>query len=107
MTQSNNRKEEVKARSDGAKLVKNSGRGMNKGDAIYNGIYMVDYKFTEAASYSVNLKKFQALQKQAWHENMEPITVAVFEKHGDRSIAIIDWELLKELLDQRSIIGEQ
>lgn len=107
MAQSNNRKEEVKARKDGAKLVKNSGRGMNKGDATYKGIYMVDYKFTEKASYSVNLAKFKALEKQAWAENQEAITVAVFETHGDKSLAIIDWDLLMQILDERNIIGEQ
>ena len=102
-----NRSEELKARKDGAKLVKNSGRGMNKGDAIYRDIYMVDYKFTEKASYSLNLAKFKELEKQATRQGMDPITVAVFECYNDKSIAMIDWDLLKEILDERSFIGEQ
>jgi predicted nucleic acid-binding protein len=103
-----NRKEVVKARQDNAELVKNSGRGMNKGDAIYRGIYLIDYKFTEAASFSVNLQKFQALQKQGWHQNngMDSIMVAVFENHGGKAIAMIDWDLLREILEQRSIVGD-
>ncbi len=98
MAQNINRREELQARKDGAKLVKNSGRGMNKGDATI-GDYMIDYKFTEAASYSLNLKKFHALEKQAWREGKTAITVAVFDANRGKSGAIVDWETLKELID--------
>lgn len=97
MTKSVNRKELEQARKDNADLVKNSGRGMNKGDATL-GKYMVDYKFTEKNSYALNLEKFKALEKQAWREDKEAITVAVFEEHRGRTIAMIDWDILKEMI---------
>lgn len=100
MTQSINRKEELQARKDGAKVVKNSGRGMNKGDATLEN-YMVDYKFTEKSSYSLNLAKFNALEKQAWREGKTAITVAVFEEPRGKTIAMIEWEALKELIDEQ------
>lgn len=100
MPQNINDKERRQAKRDGADVVKNSGRGMNKGDATLEN-YMVDYKFTEKASYSVNLAKFNALEKQAWREGKTAITVAVFEDHRGKAIAMIEWEALKELIDEQ------
>jgi hypothetical protein len=93
-----NRLEELQARRDGAKLVKNSGRGQRKGDAILDD-YMLDYKFTSKNSYAINLDKFNALEKQAWDERKEPIVIAIFTESKDKALAIIAWEELKELLD--------
>lgn len=100
MPQNINRKELLQARKDGAEVVKNSGRGMAKGDATL-GSYMIDYKFTEAASYSLNLKKFHDLEKQAWREGKTAVTVAIFDKHNGKGVAIIEWEALKELLNEQ------
>lgn len=95
-----NRLEARQAKKDKAKVVKNSGRGMNKGDAILHDKYMLDYKFTEKASYSTNLAKFNALEKQAWRQRLHAITVSVHTDHGGKAIAHIEWELLKEILEE-------
>lgn len=93
-----NRAEELQARKDGAELVKNSGRGMRKGDARLNGKYLLDYKFTDGKSYSINLDKFKDFEKQAWAERLNPIIVAIFRSYGDKGLAILPWEDLKEII---------
>jgi hypothetical protein len=86
-----------KARNDGAEIVKNSGRGQRKGDArLYN--LLIDYKFTEASSFSVNLKSWEKHAQDAWGEGYEPVIVPVFESHRGKSLAIVDWEFLKGLV---------
>ena len=93
-----NRKEELKARKDSAELVKNSGRGMRKGDARYQN-FIIDYKFTEAKSFSLNVDKFKKHEKDAWKEGMEGCFVVVFDNSNEKSIALVDWDILKSILD--------
>lgn len=93
-----NRKEELRARKDGAALVSNSGRGMRKGDAVYRG-YKVDYKFTDAASFSLNVGKFKSHEKDSWREGFEGCFVVVFDNHNEKAVAMIDWDNLKALLE--------
>src|SRR5687767_3817092 len=93
-----NRKEELKARRDGAELVKNSGRGMRKGDAKYQN-FKIDYKFTEAKSFTLNIDKFKSHEKDAWREGFEGCFVTVFDKYNEKAIAIVDWDILKSILD--------
>ena len=94
-----NRLEELRARRDGADLVKNSGRGMRKGDAR-RGSFLIDYKFTEKKSYALNIEAVNAFSKQAYSEGYTPVIVAVFEEHKSRAIAMIDWDLLMEMHDR-------
>lgn len=91
-----NRAEELQAKRDGAKLVANSGRGMRKGDARLGNL-LIDYKFTLSKSYSLNLEQYEKFAKQAFIEGMTPVTVAVFEGNKGRTIAMVDWDYLKEL----------
>jgi hypothetical protein len=93
-----NRAEELRARKDGATLVKNSGRGMRKGDARI-GSTLIDYKFTESKSFSINVEKFKEFEKQAYKEGYDPVIVAIFEAHKGKAIAMVDWDELRELLE--------
>lgn len=92
-----NRMEELRARKDGATLVANSGRGMRKGDARF-GEYLLDYKFTEKNSFSLNFNKQRDFDKQAWAERMESVTVVIFTEKVDRAYAILDWDHLREMI---------
>lgn len=96
-----NELEKLQARRDGATLVKNSGRGMRKGDARTN-VFLIDYKFTEKGSFSLNLNKFRKHQKDAWHEAREGVIVAVFmeDNQPNRTVAMVDWDWLKECLEK-------
>lgn len=94
-----NRNEQKQAKNDNAKPVKNSGRGVRKGDAL-RGFLMVDYKFTESNSFSINIDAWKKLNQQAYAEGYEPTIVVVFENHNDRELAIVDWQYLKDLEDK-------
>lgn len=94
-----NAAEAKKAKQDGAVLVKNSGRGERKGDARLHG-YLLDYKFTERKSFACNVEAFKKHEKDAWREGYEPIIIAIFDGYKDKSIAMIDWEVLKNLFDE-------
>lgn len=101
-----NRKEELRARMDGARLVKNSGRGMNKGDAVYHNI-LIDYKFTEKDSYSLNINKFQKHLQDAFSHRLQPAIVVIYENHKNRAIAMVEWPLLQELIDENNDLHSQ
>ena len=58
-------KEEIK--KDGAKAVKNSGRGMRKGDAMKNA-FLIDYKHC-GKSHTVSLVNWKKHAKDAWNEH--------------------------------------
>ena len=94
-----NRSEELRARRDGAVLVKNSGRGMRKGDAR-RGSFLIDYKFTEKKSYALNVDTFNAFVQQSFLEGLAPVVVAVFEQHKGKAIAMIDWDYLMDMHDE-------
>jgi hypothetical protein len=96
-----NAAERRQARKDGVSVVKNSGRHMNKGDAK-NDELLIDYKFTEGKSYSLNLEKFTKHEKDAIRIGRIGVVVAVFTTHRDRSIAMIDWDILQEILKEKS-----
>lgn len=100
-----NRKEQLMARKDKAELIKNSGRGMRKGDATFLNC-KVDYKFTEAKSFSLNIDKFKNHEKDSYREGYEGCFVVVFENYNDKQVAIIDWDLLKDILRKQDITDE-
>lgn len=89
--------EELQARRDGATLVKNSGRGLRKGDARY-GSFLVDYKFTEAKSYALNFKAFAKHELDSFKEGYQAVVVAIPEEGPP--IAMIDWNYLMQMVDE-------
>ena len=96
-----NRLEAKMAKRDGGSEVKNSGRGLNKGDAKIDYpcvAVLVDYKFTDGKSYSLNVEAFNKHRKDALKVAREPVVVAVFQNY-DREVAMIEWSMLKELLE--------
>lgn len=88
-------KEEIK--KDKAKGVKNSGRGVKKGDAVMNQ-FMLDYKHNEK-TFTLTHKFWKKLAKDAWDNNYKyPCISVVFGKDSETKVAIIDWEVFKELI---------
>ena len=87
-------KEEIKR--DGAKAVKNSGRGMRKGDAMKNN-FLIDYKHCEK-SHTVSLVNWRKHAKDSWNENYKhPLLCVVLGKDSERKLAVIEWSVFTEL----------
>ncbi len=91
------------AKKINAKLVANSGRGFKKGDCSTEEL-LIDFKETEARSYSIKLSGFRKHQKDAWREGKEAAIVVCFEQDNGRLLAIIDWHYLQELMDDRDTL---
>ena len=88
-------KEEIK--KDKAKAVKNSGRGLKKGDASLNK-FLVDYKHNEK-SFTLNLINWKNMRKDAWNSNYKyPCISVVLGSNSESKVAIIDWEVFRELV---------
>ena len=77
---------------DGAKAVKNSGRGMIKGDAKLPP-FLLDYKEYEK-SISISSKMWEKHATDAWEQShQEPCLALVF---GDKTrLAVIDWHMFR------------
>lgn len=89
--------EKKEAEADGAKLVKNSGRGMVKGDA-HLGNHLIDYKHY-SKQYSVSVKNWKKVRDDAIREGfMIPVLSVILD--GDIKLAVIDWEYFMELIDE-------
>ena len=89
-----NEREAREAKEDGAKLVKNSGRGMVKGDA-HLGQYLIDYKFY-AKQYSVSIKNWKKVKEDAINEGYKVPVISIVL--GDSTkLAVLDWERFMEL----------
>ena len=89
-------KEEIKR--DGAKAVKNSGRGMRKGDAMKNN-FLIDYKHCEK-SHTVSLVNWRKHAKDSWNENYKhPLLCFVLGKDSERKLAVIEWSVFTELVE--------
>lgn len=89
--------EERLAKSDGAKLQPNSGRGRRKGDAIWRG-HLVDYK-EYAKSYSITQKNWEKMKRDAWGENYLLPCISIKFDAGDRVIVVDYWDYLSKLDD--------
>lgn len=89
------RGEKREAALDGAKLVKNSGRGFRKGDAVLDGTWLIDYKHNEF-SFTLKSTAWSKHCKDAWNDgHYSPAIKVIF---GDRRmVAIIDWDEFVEL----------
>lgn len=89
-----NKMERQEAKRDGIAAVKNSGRGYLKGDAR-SGKFVVDYKFN-ASSFTLNLKNWIKLSKDAWVQGQKLPLICI--KFGDGTkVGIIPWELVEEI----------
>jgi hypothetical protein len=90
-----NEKEEI--RKDKAKAVKNSGRGYQKGDAKFHR-FLLDYKHN-GSSFTLSRTSWIKMRKDAWRSNyMYPCISVVLGEDSDVKVAIIDWEVFKELI---------
>ena len=88
-------KEEIK--KDGAQGVKNSGRGMRKGDAKL-GEFLVDYKHNEK-TFTLTRTAFRKLRADAWNTQYKhPCISVVLGGDSDTKVAVIEWEVFMELL---------
>ena len=89
-------KEEIK--KDKAKGVKNSGRGFKKGDAVLNK-FLVDYKHNEK-TFTLTHENWNEHRKNAWKSNYAyPCISVVFGENSETKVAIIDWDVFKELVE--------
>lgn len=90
-----NKLEKKEAEKDGAKLVRNSGRGADKGDAKLED-FLLDYKFIKK-SFQFKLADWKKLWKDAWQSNnRSPIIVLKFD--DGTKLAIIEWEYIKDFV---------
>ena len=84
-----NEREAEQAKIDGATLIKNSGRGMRKGDAHLDN-YLIDYKFY-AKQYSVSEKNWDKVREDAITEGFMDPVIAVVLGSGTK-LAVVDWD---------------
>ena len=88
-------KEEIKR--DGAQGVKNSGRGMMKGDAKL-GEFLIDYKHNEK-TYTLTRDAWRKMRKDAWNSQYRhPCISVVLGEDSDTKVAIIEWDMFRELV---------
>lgn len=92
------RNEKEEAKRDGAKQVKNSGRGFRKGDAVMNK-FVIDYKHN-GKSFSLTREGWIKLRKDAWKSTYKhPCLSVVLGPDSDVKVAIIEWDVFKELIE--------
>lgn len=92
------RNEKEEAKRDGAKQVKNSGRGFRKGDAVMNK-FVIDYKHN-GKSFSLTREGWIKLRKDAWKSTYKhPCLSIVLGPDSDVKVAIIEWDVFKELIE--------
>src|SRR4030042_4277727 len=91
-----NKEEKREAKRDGASLVSNSGRGYHKGDALMDE-FMIDYK-NNAKSFTLTLKAWKKLIKDAWGEDRRSPCVKIIYEDGHR-VAIIEWDWFVHFLN--------
>jgi hypothetical protein len=89
-------KEEIKR--DRAKAVKNSGRGLKKGDAsLYK--FLVDYKHN-SKTFTLTLDSWNKMRKDAWNSNYKyPCISVVLGENSETKVAVIDWDVFVQLVE--------
>lgn len=94
------KKELAECARDGAVPVKNSGRGLKKGDAIL-GDFVVDYKMTDK-SFTLSTKVWAKVQTDAWSNgNRIPAVKVVFFADGEAPVVrlwVVDDGTLQDYL---------
>lgn len=92
------RTEKEEAKRDGATPVKNSGRGLRKGDATMNQ-FVIDYKHN-GKTFTLTRDAWIKLRKDAWKSNYKyPLISVVLGEDSDVKVGIIEWSVLKELIE--------
>lgn len=92
------RGEKREAALDGAKPVKNSGRGFKKGDAVLDGDWLIDYKHNEF-TFTLKSSAWSKHCKDAWNDGQYSPAIKVVFGDG-RMVAIIDWDDFIYLKDE-------
>lgn len=91
------RDEQQEIKRDKAKKVKNSGRGFAKGDATFHK-FLLDYKHN-ASTFTLTRAAWIKMRKDAWRSNYRyPCISVVLGEDSDTKVAIIDWEVFKDLI---------
>lgn len=94
-----NKSELAIIKSIGATPVKNSGRGMKKGDFTL-GPFMGDVKEAEK-SFTLNESVWAKVCNDALtHNDLDPMLLVVLG--GQTKLAVVPWETLEVLLHERS-----
>lgn len=92
------RDEKQEAKRDGAKTVKNSGRGLKKGDATFHK-FLLDYKHN-ASTFTLSRDAWIKMRKDAWRSNYKyPCISVVLGEDSDTKVAIIDWDVFIDLIE--------
>lgn len=92
-----NRLESKFAKRYGGQAVKNSGRGETKGDAVIENL-LIDFKFTDAKSFSIAIEAFKKHERDAHRVGMVPAVVPVFMQQNERALAVVDLDWLYDIL---------
>lgn len=97
------RNERRETKLDGAKPIPNSGRGIQKGDALLRDHILIDYKHV-GKGHTVNKDAWLKHKRDAWNDGQyEPALKIVMGDEGV-SVAVIDWEFFIELLDSQAVL---
>jgi hypothetical protein len=92
------RDEKQEIKRDKAKAVKNSGRGLKKGDATYHS-FVLDYKHN-ASTFTLSRESWIKMRKDAWRSNYKyPCISVVLGEDSDIKVAIIDWDVFNDLIE--------
>lgn len=97
-----NKQEKVEAKRDGAVLVKNSGRGDEKGDAkldVGDWRFLVDYKHYDN-TFSVSKTAWKKLKLDAWNSKHRSPLIKLVYNDTNTELAIIEWEIFKAMLEE-------
>ena len=93
-----NKKEKAEAKRMGAKLNKNSGRGMRKGDGTWRN-FLVDWKFANK-SFTLNKDVWAKVVTDTLKSDREKnpaLIIVLGEGNQTVRLAIIEQEVLEEL----------
>lgn len=96
------RNERREAKIDGARLVKNSGRGESKGDARLDSPqgffkFLIDYKHYEG-TFTINRANWKKLAKDAWNDDhRSPLIKVVYEDGVE--LAILEWNEFVQMME--------
>jgi hypothetical protein len=89
--------EKKAAKKMGAKLVPNSGRGFQKGDAKIPG-FLIDFKFN-AKSFTLSLINWKKHSKDAWKQGQNEAMINIQFEDGT-SVVIIDYHTFNDMYEK-------
>mgnify|MGYP000308841830 FL=1 len=92
------RTEKQEIKRDGAKAVKNSGRGMKKGDAQWKS-FLLDYKHC-GKSFTLSLSNWKKHARDSWNDHYRhPCLSVVLGEDSECKLAVIEWSVFRELVE--------